>query len=178
MTIYLIGYRCTGKTSVGRMLAEKIGWRFVDSDYYVVKKAGMSIAEMVVEHGWDYFRHCEKQAIAELDPDNQLVVATGGGIILDPTNRDLLKESDNLVLWLQAKIETIYDRMKNDAESNDFRPSLTNSALHHEIMHTLAERTPFYESVADFTVTTDGRVLEDVCETILKLLGDTEALRD
>ncbi len=172
MNIYLIGYRCTGKTSVGRMLAEKLDRRFIDSDRYIVEKTGMSISEIVADHGWEYFRQKEKQTLAELNRRNQLVLATGGGIVLDPDNQDALKDKKNFVIWLQASPKTIYNRMKNDRQSDAFRPALTKAPIVQEITKTLAERTPYYESVSDFVVKTDGLTSDEVCKSILKLIRE------
>lgn len=172
MNIYLIGYRCTGKTSVGRMLAEQLGWRFVDTDQYIVEKAGKSISEMVAAHGWEFFRQKEKQALTELNAHDQLILATGGGIILDPANFATLNDDKNFVIWLQADVETIYHRMKEDLQSDAFRPALTESPLFREIQETLAERRFYYESTADFVVNTDTLALNEACVLILKQIKE------
>ena len=174
MNIYLIGYRCTGKTSVGRMLAEQLGWRFLDTDQYIVEKAGRSISEMVAQHGWNFFRQKEKQALSELNDHDQLVLATGGGIIMDPANLAILNDDKNFVIWLQADAEIIYYRMKEDEQSDAFRPALTESSLFREIQELLAERRPYYESAADLALNTDQLTLEAVCEVIKQ---GTEVLR-
>ena len=171
MNIYLIGYRCTGKTSVGRMLAERLGWRFVDTDQYIVEKSGQSISQMVADHGWSHFRQKEKQALTELNNYDQLVLATGGGIILDPANLAILKDNKNFVIWLQAGAETIYHRMKGDEQSDALRPALTESPLFHEIQETLAERRFYYESAADLAVGTDQIPFEEVYNSILEALN-------
>ena len=170
MNIYLIGYRCTGKTSMGRMLAERLDWRFVDTDQYIVEKAGMAISEMVAQHGWNFFRRKEKRVLTELSHYDQLILATGGGIILDAENRTILKNNTNFVIWLQADAETIYHRMKEDEQSNVLRPALTESPLFYEIQETLAERILYYASVADFIVNTDQNSFEMVCDVIKKAL--------
>ena len=171
MNICLIGYRCTGKTSVGRMLAEQLGWRFLDTDQYIVEKAGRSISEMVAQHGWNFFRQKEKQALSELNDHDQLVLATGGGIIMDPANLAILNDDKNFVIWLQADAETIYHRMKEDEQSDAFRPALTESSLFREIQETLAERRPYYESAADLAVGTDQIPSEEVYNSILEALN-------
>ena len=172
MNIYLIGYRCTGKTSVGRMLAEQLGWRFLDTDQYIVEKAGRSLSEMVAQHGWNFFRQKEKQALSKLNDHDQLVLATGGGIIMDPANLAILKDDKNFVIWLQADAEIIYHRMKEDEQSDAFRPALTESPLFREIQELLAERTPYYESAADLAVNTDTLALNEACGLILKQIKE------
>lgn len=168
MNIYLIGYRCTGKTSVGRVLAEKLGWRFIDTDQTVVASDGLSISEMVEKHGWPFFRRLEKQAFLELSKGSRQVAATGGGIILDPENRALLKDPAHFTVWLRASRETIYQRLQNDGQTRAFRPSLTDSPLLREIAETLAERTPYYESVMDMAIDTDQQAVAAICELILQ----------
>jgi len=170
MNIYLIGYRCTGKTSVGRMLAKKLDWRFVDTDQYIVEKAGMPVSRIVADRGWACFRKKEKQALAEINSYERLVIATGGGIILDPDNRGLLKDKHNFVVWLQAGPETITNRMENDAQTEALRPALTEASLVREIDETLAERMPYYESTADITVNTDPLSVIKICDHILEAL--------
>jgi len=143
----------------------------MDTDEYIVEKAGMAISKMVAQHGWDFFRQKEQQALTELNDHDQLVLATGGGIILDPANLAILKDDKNFVIWLQADAEIIYYRMKEDEQSDAFRPALTDSSLFHEIQKTLAERTLLYESVADLIVNTDQNSFETVCRCILEALN-------
>jgi len=92
MNIYLIGYRASGKTTIGRALAEKLGYLFLDVDEEIVKQSGISISEMVKKHGWNYFRQQEKKTIKELSKLSYHIVATGGGVILNRENIDIIKK--------------------------------------------------------------------------------------
>lgn len=159
--VYLIGYRCTGKTTVGRLLAEALGRPFLDSDAEVVRTAGMSIADMVAAHGWTRFRALERETLLRLSRLCDHVVATGGGVILDPANVAAMRASGR-VFWLRAAPETILARMGADAATAGQRPSLTGRSdpepqgLEAEIRDTLAARLPLYEAAAHYVVDTDG----------------------
>ncbi|HMA67917.1 MAG TPA: shikimate kinase [Desulfosalsimonadaceae bacterium] len=172
MNIYLIGYRCTGKTSVGLLLSGRTGWQLVDTDQRITAHAGMPVSEIVEKNGWSYFREIEKQVLAETAAASQLVVATGGGIVLDPENRAILENPGHFTVWLRAAPETIEKRMKADAQSKTLRPALTESSLAGEITDTLAARTPDYESAKDLTIDTDRQSVKEICERILKELPD------
>src|SRR6056297_3229248 len=123
MNIYLIGYRCTGKTSVGRLLSERTGWQLVDTDQRIAAHAGVPVSDIVTQKGWSYFRELEKQMLAETAGASRLVVATGGGIVLDPENRTILEDPGHFTAWLQASPETIEMRMQADAQTETLRPA-------------------------------------------------------
>src|SRR6056297_3032243 len=168
MNIYLIGYRCTGKTSVGRLLAERMGWQLVDTDQRIVAHAGMPVSDIVTQNGWSYFREIEKQVLSETAAASRLVVATGGGIVLDPENRAILEDPAHFTVWLQAAPATIEKRMKADTQSKTLRPALTETSLTCEIKETLAARSPYYESARDMSIDTDRQSIDEICELILK----------
>jgi shikimate kinase len=169
MNIFLIGYRCTGKTSVGRFLAKRIGWPFVDTDMTLIKEQGQQISEIVNTKGWDSFRKMEKQVIQCVCERDRRVVATGGGVVLDEENVKRMKDSGVLV-WLRASIDTIENRMAQDPLTRDFRPALTSKAGLEEIKETLLLRNPFYEKAMDVIVDTDLIGIEAVCDAILQKL--------
>ncbi len=168
MNIYLIGYRCTGKTSAGKKLAEKLSWRFIDTDQYIAEKAGMSVSEIVASYGWFFFRSFERQALCSINSLDHAAAATGGGIILAPANMEILKDSKNFTVWLQASPETIYNRMHSDLETRHLRPPLTENSLMEEIKQTLSEREPSYRDAADLAVDTDRMSVTEVCDRIVK----------
>jgi shikimate kinase len=173
MNIYLIGYRCTGKTSVGKELASKLNMAFIDSDKMISRAQDMSIAEMVRRFGWSFFRKKEKKVIAHISGLTHHVVATGGGVIDADENTRLLKKSGT-VIWLKAMPKTIALRMKNDPITMDQRPSLTNNTILEEINITLQNRRKLYQSASDFSVSTDRLKTNQVCETIIKMLKTTK----
>ena len=173
MNIFLIGYRCTGKTTVGRSLAKRLQRVFFDTDLELVKEQGVNISDIVKQRGWATFREMEKQVIrCACERDNQ-VVATGGGIVLDEENVRRMKESGVLV-WLRADIKTIEKRIINDNTSRDFRPALTSKGSFEEIQETLFIRNPYYERAMDFFVDTDFMDMDAICDTIIQKIKGTE----
>src|SRR5436305_7307126 len=124
--LFLIGYRGTGKSAVGRALARRLGWGFADADERVEAAAGMSIADVFAAEGEAGFRDRESAALADLCRLDRHVVSTGGGVVLRPTNRDRLR-SAGFVAWLTAEPETIWARLGADPTTAARRPNLTAS---------------------------------------------------
>jgi len=169
MNIFLIGYRCTGKTTVGRTLAKRLEKIFFDTDLELVKEQGLNISDIVNQKGWSAFREIEKQVIQRTcERDNQ-VVATGGGAVLDEDNVKRMKDS-GVLIWLRAEINTIEKRIIEDKTTRNFRPSLTSKGSVEEIQETLLARNPYYERAMDFFVDTDFMDIEAVCDTIIQKL--------
>ncbi|MDA3971779.1 MAG: shikimate kinase AroL [Desulfobulbaceae bacterium] len=168
VNIILIGYRATGKTTVGRLLADRLGFSFVDVDQAIEQQEGRCIADMVQQHGWDYFRQREKEMLVELADQKNHVIATGGGAILHQDIWPSLKQS-GLVIWLKADIQTICRRLANDAVSDSQRPSLTGEDIQQEVSPVLRERTPLYETSSHLTLdATDAA--EDIITQVMKYL--------
>ena len=170
MNLYLIGYRCTGKTTVGRFMAQRLGWPLVDTDCVIVDTADMSIDQMVASFGWSFFRQRESEVLSRVASDDRQVVATGGGIVLDARNRQTMKTTGK-VIWLTAGERSIRTRMLADAATGDNRPALTGRGLLEEIETVLAERMPLYESAADLAIATDRVAVAEISERILEALG-------
>ena len=171
MNIFLIGYRCTGKTSVGRSLAKSLGRPFLDADSELVKEQNLNISEIVRKQGWDAFREIESDIIKRVCALDDHVVATGGGAVLNDKNVKLMKRSGKLV-WLKATPETIKKRILQDKNTKDFRPPLTSKGSVEEIHETLLNRNPFYEKAMDLDVDTDDIGIDEVCHAIIKKLND------
>jgi shikimate kinase len=171
MNIYLIGYRCTGKTSVGRLLAAEKGLRFEDMDARIAADSGISIADMVAQEGWDFFRQKEAALLKAVSARDNQVVSTGGGVVLRPKNRRVIRES-GVAVWLTAKPATILKRMLADSSNQEARPPLTGEGLAKEIHETLAERLPLYAQLSDFAVATDHFGTQDVCRAIIAWLAE------
>lgn len=169
MNIFLIGYRGTGKTTVGRFLAKRLERSFFDTDSELVKEQGVNISDIVSKRGWAAFREIEKQVIqCACQRDNQ-VVATGGGVVLDEENVKRMKDS-GVIVWLKADIKTLEKRIIEDNTTHDFRPALTSKGSLEEIQETLLARNPYYERAMDFFVDTDSMDTEAVCDTIIQNL--------
>ena len=169
MNIYLIGYRCTGKTTVGRWVAEQRGWPFVDSDEQIVHAHGMTIQHIVAAQGWEGFRDKEKQAMERICAMDRCVVGTGGGVVIDPDNVFRMQNT-GVVFWLKASPETIRQRMKKDQTSGPLRPSLTSTGTDREVEEVLAQREPLYRRAAEFEIETDGTIPDAVGERIIELI--------
>ena len=175
MNIFLIGYRCTGKTTVGRHLAHCLQWQFMDSDVIIRAKHGMTVADMVSSLGWEEFRAREKIVIRELGEMDRLVVATGGGAVLDPDNVACMKKNGHVVIWLTAGIETILARMEQDSETRQLRPALTQCPLETEVRETLDQRNPLYQAASDLRMATDHGTVDQICDNILHQLRKSHA---
>jgi len=166
MNIVLIGYRGTGKSTVGRLLAARLGRVLVSTDAEIVKRAKRTIPEIVAQEGWEYFRDLESDICRELASRDQLVIDTGGGAILRAQNVEALKKNST-VFWLTASVETIVKRIGSDNQ----RPSLTGTkSFVDEIQDVLRERTPKYQAAADHSIATDSRSVNQLVETILTLI--------
>jgi len=166
MKIVLVGYRATGKSTVGRLLAAKLKIPFWDTDLLVEESLGVPIKEIIAVNGWEFFRAREKEALQKLAQEAAGVIATGGGIVLASENMDLLKRM-GVVVWFNAPLEDIIDRLQNDAQIDARRPQFTDGNLVQETVDTLRRRIPLYEKAADFTVYTGGKSTEQVAEEIL-----------
>ena len=166
MNIVLIGYRGTGKSTVGRLLASRCGRKLVSTDVEIIKRAQRTIPEIVAQEGWEYFRDLESNICKELASRDQLVIDTGGGAILRAQNVEALK-TNGTVFWLTASVETIARRIG----SGNQRPSLTGTkSFVDEIQDVLRERTPKYQAAADHIIVTDGRSTNQLMEIILGLM--------
>lgn len=165
MNIYLIGYRCTGKTTVGELLSQKISWPILDADVELVKEQKRPISEIVEKEGWNSFRSIEKGIIRKLSCLNHHVIATGGGAVLDPENVGVMRTTGK-VIWLKARPETIARRMVNDKSTGNNRPALTDKGIFDEIEETLNFRNPIYERAMDFSIDTDWMTIEEICTII------------
>ena len=165
MNIYLIGYRCSGKTSVGRRLSTQMGWCFLDCDTELVETAGRSIKQIVEDQGWDAFRDMEQRILKRICDMNARVVATGGGVVINVGNIQYMKNS-GVVIWLKAEPETIRKRILQDQTTDSFRPSLSAKGVMKEIEETLESRLPLYATAMDFFVQTDDISIDAICSRI------------
>ncbi len=163
--IYLIGYRCTGKTTLGRALAERLDRVFVDMDDEIVAREKRSIAQMVQQDGWDYFRRREKLLLEEIAGLTGRVVGTGGGVVLDPDNIDRMRASGKVV-WLRCRPQTIRRLINEDERTADLRPALTEKGLLEEIVETLKAREPLYRAAMHVCVDTDDFDIDRLCGRI------------
>ena len=169
MNLFLIGYRCSGKTTIGKSIAMTIDWSFVDSDRWVINAYGKTIKDIIDTEGWEAFRRMERSTLKQICTKDRQVVATGGGVVLDKANIQAMKTC-GMVIWLGATAETIQKRMLQDKNSGNLRPALTDKGRMEEIEDMLLQRKPYYESASDFFIHTDDVPLSEITQRIIKKL--------
>ena len=170
MNVVLIGYRCSGKTTAGKIIAKKMKRAFLDTDVMIQDKAGRSIAEIVSINGWEYFREIERDIIKDISTRDSIVVATGGGIVMDEGNVRGLKQN-GFIVWLKGDIDVLKERMEKDDGSGRRRPSLTGEEPMDEIEKVLNIRNPLYLKAGDLVVDTSQLSVQEVADLILKELA-------
>ncbi|WP_457573454.1 shikimate kinase [Desulfolithobacter sp.] len=163
--IVLTGYRGTGKTTVGRQLARRLGYDFLDTDRVLEERLGCTIAAFVQANGWDAFRRAERELLNELTRIRRVVVATGGGAILHQDAWERLRQG-SFVVWLQADGTTIGRRLAADPVSACQRPPLSSEDSEREIEEQLALRTPLYAAGSDLAVDS-GCLTPEVIVTLI-----------
>jgi shikimate kinase len=173
MNIALIGFRCSGKTVVGRKLAEMLESRFVDLDDLIADTADATIGDIFQKRGESVFRDLESATLKNVLAGDNQVIGCGGGIVLRRENIEILR-GRALVVWLKATGRTCAQRMLADEERGVKRPSLTGAAPVTEISELLAQRLPLYESARHFHVDTDRLTVD---EAAIKIRQHLQTLR-
>jgi shikimate kinase len=168
MVLTLVGYRGSGKSSVAGVLAQRLGWAWVDADHEIERRAGRTIPEIFQTDGEAAFRAIERDVMADLLARDAVILAAGGGAVLDADTRRQMK-STGPVVWLTASIDTLHARITRHAEQGHARPALTaQGGSRDEVATLLARREPLYREVADVTLDTDGRDVEALAAEILR----------
>jgi shikimate kinase len=157
--LVLVGFMGSGKSSVGRELARRWGYRFLDTDTIIRQKYGKPIPDIFATLGEEVFREEENKALQDLENSHRTVIATGGGIILQNRNHPLLR-SLGVVLWLVASEEVIWERVSR----NQNRPLLRTQDPKTTITNLLSIRYPLYRAVADINVETSGLTHQEVAD--------------
>ena len=160
--VVLTGFMATGKSTVGRMLAERLGYEFVDTDTLIEDRHG-PIPQIFVEYGEDEFRRLERELAVELAGQDGLVISTGGRMLVDPVNADALGATGD-VYCLTATIDTIVARLT--AAGTDSRPMLAGHDLRPRIAELLGERADAYARFPQ--VPTDDRTPGEIADTIVR----------
>lgn len=163
----LIGYRATGKTTIARLLAQRLGWEWIDADVEIERRAGKSIARIFAEDGEPAFRDLEVEVTRDLCQQPRLVLAAGGGAPMRAENREAMR-AGGTVVWLKALPDTIHRRMTGDATTAGRRPDLTAQGGLAEIVQLLARREPIYQETVDFAVDTEDKTPEAITDEILE----------
>lgn len=167
--IFLIGPMGAGKTSVGRYLARQLNKDFYDSDEEIEKKTGVNLNWIFDLEGMDGYRQRELKAIEELSTLSDIVLSTGGGCVETPEVREYLRHRGT-VIYMEVTLQTQLNRLKRDKK----RPQLQGDNPQEVLIKLWEEREPFYENIADLTVMTDNRSVQDVCHDILTWLGNAK----
>ena len=165
MNIVLIGYRGTGKSVVGHLLARKLNRETISMDAEIVKKAGMPIPEFVEQNGWPKFRDLETEVAQELAERDNIIVDCGGGVIERPENIPALR-TNGVIFWLQASVDVVVSRIAGGTE----RPALTEGkTFTEEVEEVLDRRTPLYSEAAQHIINTDDMTPDQVADSILAI---------
>lgn len=177
--LVLIGYRGSGKSTIGRELARMLGLEWFDTDQAIQERTGKSIRDIFAEDGEPAFRDMETAVLDDLIARGQelpgSVISSGGGMPMRERNRRLIKRLGP-VIWLKIKPETALRRIAADTMTADQRPALTNGPLADEIREMVADRAPIYSAAADLTVENDDPAVttEDLASKIMDQLRDTK----
>jgi shikimate kinase len=163
--IFLIGPMGAGKTTIGKQLAQALGMEFRDSDLEIQRRTGVDIPTIFEYEGEDGFRQREQQAIDDLTQLDNQVMATGGGAVIRPLNRQHLS-ARGIVFYLACSAEQQYERTYRDRN----RPLLQTENPLERLRELMAEREPLYRSTADYEVSTEGRNAGVVVNEILDLI--------
>jgi shikimate kinase len=167
--IVLVGMMGSGKTTVGRIVAERLGLPFSDSDELVEARTGRTVRQISYDEGVAAYRILETQALLDaLATSAPSVIAAAGGVVLSPTNRATLRSSDATVVWLQADPVLLVDRVT----SAGHRPLLEDDPAG-TLQQMFREREHLYREVADLVVDIDGRDVPDVVDAVLEAVGST-----
>lgn len=169
-SIFLIGPMGSGKTAVGRQLSRMLDLEFIDSDVEIEARTGVDIPLIFEKEGEAGFREREREAIDALTAREGIVLATGGGAVLKPANRENLSQR-GCVVYLQTSVDQQMERTRHGRQ----RPLLYTSDPKTRLRELLAERLPLYESTADLIVSTDGRRVQAVAEEIVQLLAESKS---
>ena len=148
-TIFLVGARAAGKTTMGKMLANKLSFSFIDTDCHLLETTQKTVAEIVEKEGWEGFRARESQILIDTTKPNR-VIATGGGMVLADHNRHFMKQNGT-VIFLSATAATLAARLMKDPNVAQ-RPSLTGLSIVDEMEKVLADRLPLYHDAAHHIV--------------------------
>lgn len=168
--IYLTGFRGTGKTSVGSLLAKSLRRTVIDLDGVVTANAGKAISEIFQDGGEVAFRDLESSALESVSQTENAVISLGGGAILRAGNRAVIR-STGVCVWLDCDADTIARRLQQDVVSVEQRPALTTLDELQEIRELLQARHPLYQEAADHRLDTAGKTIEQVADEIMEWLG-------
>lgn len=161
--IFLVGPMGAGKSTIGKMLADRTNREFIDTDSVIVEKTGVEIDLIFEIEGEEGFRKRESRLIKELTALDNIVLATGGGAVLDPENRKYLQQRGT-VIYLQATAEQLYERTAKDRK----RPLLNTNDRLGRIKELLEVREPLYRQIASAEISTDGKSVKQIVDKLYR----------
>ena len=166
--IYLIGFMGAGKTTIGKICAQRLNRFWADTDAVIEEEVGQSVEEIFAQKGEEYFRNLETQIVAKLSEQASAIISCGGGLVLREENLKLMR-SKGCVVYLRATADTLIKRLQND----ECRPLLNRKGetLEERISELLEKRVSYYESVADIIIDTDSKLPIEIAEELIKKLG-------
>lgn len=165
--IFLIGFMGSGKSTVAGGLSEMFGLEQVEMDELIVSRQQMPITQIFEQYGEAYFRELESQVLIEFQQKKRLVVSCGGGVVMRPENTEHMKKNGRVV-WLLASPETVYERVKDSRE----RPLLNDHMNVEYIAGLMEKRRERYQAAADFSIRTDGKSVQEICQEIADRLRE------
>ena len=163
--IFLVGMMGAGKTTLGRALAQRLRREFADTDRVLIERTGVPVATIFDVEGEEGFRRRESTVLAELAERGNLVIATGGGVILSEANRALMRENGTVV-YLRARLESLWERMRHDSS----RPLLATPDPRATLAELLAEREPLYREAAHVIVETGAQSATSLAGRVIAAL--------
>ena len=178
MNIFLIGYRASGKSSVGKLLAEKLGMSFIDTDDLVEERAEKTIGKIFEAQGEGHFRNLESEAVNSVCKMKSCVVALGGGAVLKKENLEKIKNSATVIL-LKASPGKIVERLEKQKEKTlKQRPTLTGKDVLEEVEEVLIQRADIYSKAADYSIETDSLSPEEVAGKAIEFLKERDLIEN
>lgn len=162
VNLYLVGMMGCGKSTTGRALAKQLGYGFVDTDDLITQLTGQAITDIFAESGEDYFRQVESKVLSEVAAHTKLVVATGGGIVLEKQNWSFLQHG--LVIWLDVEAEQLWQRLQADQS----RPLLQKPNPQQVLDELLTQRRPLYRQADIHILLKPNQTVESVCESVVQ----------
>ena len=167
--IFLVGLMGSGKTTIGKLIAKKLRYKFIDTDLLMEEKTGVKVPLIFEYEGEEGFRKREAKILSEVLRLDNIILATGGGIVLSDNNRQQLKERGN-VIYLNAEINELAKRLSNDKT----RPLLQNTDIKEKLKELMGLRSFLYESIADNIIQTKNKRAPDIANEIITNLGIDE----
>lgn len=164
--IFLIGFMGAGKSTIAKVLQQKLNMKLVEMDARIVEEQGITINEIFEKYGESHFRDIESQLILTLGEEGNTIVSCGGGVVVRPENTEYMKKNGTIV-FLCATPETIYNRVKD----NDDRPILRGHMNVEYIAELMEKRRALYEAAADIKIDTDGKDVSTICDEIISKIS-------